>query len=155
MHGRVATGREIIVCSALLEIRGSLIAPTCRLVVIRPRLIVIARDPFAIARRLLELTSQFIPIVRATITTLRRPIAMLRRPIAITCGLIANLSNPTDQKLGATRRTRRSRGHLAASSTRRNLRHRLPPPPSEGPARSLSVVFPHRSTLHRPRPPPG
>jgi hypothetical protein len=155
VRGRVAAGREIIVRSALLVIRGSLVAPTRRLVVIRPRLILTTRHPLAITHRPLELTSQCITIVRATIPTLGSPITVFRRLVTITRGLIANLISPIGQRFAATRRTRQSRCHAAAGSTLHNVHHRLPLPQSERPGERLSVLFPHRSTLHRPLPPPA
>jgi hypothetical protein len=90
--GCVATGRELIVGSLLIVIRGSLIGPARSLVTIRPRLILASR-------RQIVLTSMCIAILGAMISTLGIPITMLRRLVAVTCGLIANLVNHAEPRI--------------------------------------------------------
>jgi hypothetical protein len=52
VHGRVATGGEIIVSSMLILIGGPLIAIARRLILVRPRLILIARRLIVVTRGL-------------------------------------------------------------------------------------------------------
>jgi len=127
---RVATGREITVSGVLILISASLITRTPRLVVIRPRLILITPRLVVIRPRL---------------------ILIIRRPVAITRRAITDLISRTDKELGATRRTTRNPGHLAAGWTSHNLRHRLPLPPSER-ARMRIVAASSPSAAFRARP---
>jgi len=53
VHGRVASGREVIVSSVLILIGASLIAVTRRLIMVRPRLILIACSLIAVTRGLI------------------------------------------------------------------------------------------------------
>ena len=53
VHGRVASGREVIVSSVLIIIGASLIAVTRRLIMVRPRLILIACSLIAVTRGLI------------------------------------------------------------------------------------------------------
>jgi len=105
MGVRVATGREVIVGSMLILIRGSLVALTPRLVEIRPCLILI--------------TPRLVEIRPCLSLITRRLVAINRRPSA-------DLITRTGQELGATRRTARNPGHLSTGWTFHTLRHRLP-----------------------------
>src|SRR5205085_7483566 len=98
---RVATGREIIVSGVLILIRASLITPTPRLIVIRPRLV----------------------LITPRLVLLRPPLVVIAREA------ITDATSRTTKEFGATRRTTRNPGHLAAGRTSHNPRHRLAPSP--------------------------
>jgi hypothetical protein len=98
----IATGREIIVSSVLILVRASLIVFTGGLVVVRPRLI-------QITRRLVVFQPRLIPVTLAL--------------VAISCRVITDLTDPTRQDVGATRRTARTRADFAAGRTFHNPRH--------------------------------
>jgi hypothetical protein len=134
MCDRVPTGREVIVSSALILIRASLIAPTRGLVVIRPRLILITRHLVAISRPLQTVPiSQRITILRSAITKLGSPIARRRHPVTIARCLIADRISRTGRRFGVRGRSRQMPGQLAAGWAPRNLGHRGHPSPSPAP----------------------
>jgi hypothetical protein len=106
---RVTPGDELTVCDALIRVRGPLIAPARRLVLITRLLVAIDRD-------LTLLTREQIAIIGPTVTSFGRSIASLRCPISIVRGL-----------LGAMNRMRRSTWGPERLTARRaplNCRHR-------------------------------
>jgi hypothetical protein len=90
IHGRVASGREVIVGSVLIIIGASLIAVTRRLIMIRPRLILIACSLIAVTRGL----------------------------IAASLNTIGRMSRKLARELGAAGRTYENGVNLAAGWTR-------------------------------------
>jgi hypothetical protein len=68
----VSTSGEIIISSVLILIRGSLIAVTRRLILIRPPLILIARGLITVTRRLILIRQSLILVARVLIASPRR-----------------------------------------------------------------------------------
>jgi len=99
VHGRVASGREVIVSSVLIIIGASLIAVTRRLIMVRPRLILIACSLIAVTRGLIAVTRG---LIAASLNTI--------------------VSRQLARELGAAGRTYENGINLTAGWTRNNPR---------------------------------
>jgi hypothetical protein len=110
VHGRVASGREVIVSSVLIIIGASLIAVTRGLIMIRPRLILIACILIAVTRGLIMIRPHLILIACSLI-------AGTRGLIVASLNTVARVSRKLRRELGAAGRTYENGVNLAAGWT--------------------------------------